>query len=144
MKTYVTFSCGHEETVQLYGSVAERDRKAEWMSRACKCSACKAADREAENAKAVEAASANGRPALTGSEKQVAWATTIREKMVSELMKYRTDVTGVDDAKGKFDAAMVKFLAANTKAGWWIDNRDCTSDVVRAFAVFFRAEVKAA
>ena len=144
MKTYVTFACGHEETVQLYGGAAERDRKTEWMSRACKCSACKAADRDAENAKAAEAAADAGRPALVGSEKQIAWANTIREKMIAELLKYRTDVTGVDDAKGKFDAAMVKFLATNTKAGWWIDNRDCASDVVRAFAVFFRAEVKAA
>ena len=144
MKTYITFSCGHEETVQLYGSVAERDRKAEWMARSCKCSVCKAADREAENAKAAEAAADAGRPALVGSEKQIAWANTIREKMIAELLKYRTDVPGVEDAQGKFDAAMVKFLAASTKAGWWIDNRDCTTDVVRTFAKFFQAEVKAA
>ena len=33
MKYYVTFSCGHEGEVNLYGKAAERDRRIAWYEK---------------------------------------------------------------------------------------------------------------
>ncbi len=49
-------------------------------------------------------------PALTGSEKQISWAETIRAKRISALM-------------GGSVTVLPDYVAIQTEAKWWIDNR---------------------
>lgn len=75
---------------------------------------------DAENAAAAEKAAEAGLPQLTGSAKQIAWAETIRMKIVTGLTtinpKYHPFMLEV----GK---AAVRIMTSETKASWWIDNR---------------------
>lgn len=73
--------CGHVRTVNLYGKTADRNRTIEWLE-SQPCPDCK---REEENEANAKKAAAENRPVLTGSEKQVAWANTIRENTISTI-----------------------------------------------------------
>lgn len=77
--------CGHTRTVNLYGKTADRNRTIEWLE-SQPCPDCK---REEENAESAKKAAAENRPVLTGTEKQVAWANTIRENTISEIKAER-------------------------------------------------------
>ena len=79
----ITYSCGHTETVQLYGKYADRERYIAWASEHKTCSACRKADREAEKAAAAERAKANGM--VEGSDKQLAWACDIIETAAKKV-----------------------------------------------------------
>lgn len=57
-------------------------------------------------------------PALTGSQKQIEWAEKIRAKAVEIIM------IGIADDGDAITAAVADLIAAQTKAAWWIDNRD--------------------
>lgn len=140
-------SCGHTETVQIYGKVSERDGKAAWEEgRLCmECyKAEQAAKREQASKEADSAAKALELPALSGSEKQVSWAQTIRAKMIEEAKKIEEKsvamlnqidsgnipATATQEAinkakkelQGNIDA--VKRLKDTSSAKWFIDNRD--------------------
>lgn len=80
-KYTVKFACGHEEVINLYGSHAERERKIDG-----KCSECYKAEKKAE--KETESSKIEDMPELQGSEKQVAWANDIRNKMAAEVVEY--------------------------------------------------------
>lgn len=122
----LTFACGHTEQVQLYGKMSERDRQVA-AALHHDCPACRAANAQAAAAEA-------SLPALTGSEKQVGWAGEVRAKLMPEI-----DAMGAK-ARGAFAALpadqqaargaeldkilrAVAIVKANTKAGWWIDQR---------------------
>lgn len=84
----VTHVCGHDHTHRLFGPTRQREwRLTRLEVESCPgcASAARVAAREAENAKAAEAAKAAGLPTLTGSEKQIAWAETVRETLVREV-----------------------------------------------------------
>lgn len=55
-------------------------------------------------------------PTLTGSEKQVAWATDIRDETLAEL----ADAPLAQDIRDE----TTRILRRVTSAGWWIDHRD--------------------
>ncbi|MBQ3348789.1 MAG: hypothetical protein IJG38_00165 [Thermoguttaceae bacterium] len=74
-------TCGHTETVNLFGKVKKRFETIEWLETQ-PCTACKRAQ---EQAMAREAAEKAGRIQLEGTEKQVAWATEIRETFFTWL-----------------------------------------------------------
>ena len=86
--TQITYSCGHEDRVQMYGPGRDRERKAEWMGGRL-CPTCYATQRDAahaeQSAAATQAAQATGLPALQGSPKQIAWAETIRQTLLTDL-----------------------------------------------------------
>ena len=84
-KYQITHCCGHTRTVNLYGKTSDRNRTIEWLE-SQPCPDCK---REEENAEAAKKAEAAGRPTLTGSEKQIAWANTLREEVISEISAER-------------------------------------------------------
>lgn len=75
-----------------------------------------AAEREAKHQAEYEAAAkaSAGLPALTGSERQIRWATTLRAEALDALRKMIDPV---------FWAAVEGVFAAETSAGWWIDHR---------------------
>lgn len=97
--TTIKYTCGHTAEQQMYGKHSERDRRAEYLGRN-DCPACGAR-------KAAEQAQASGLPALTGSDKQIAWAAAIRERAL-RLVSPEC-------------AAKVR---PETSAKWWIDNRN--------------------
>lgn len=115
-------TCEETYTVNLTGPHKDREWRLEnwdWT-----CDECREKARQEENRKAAEANTAAGLPPLTGSEKQVAWAETIRKQKIAtldeELTKRElTDRIDVD----RFNAAVVG-LKNKVDAKWWIDNRD--------------------
>lgn len=84
-KYEITHCCGHVRTYNLFGKTDDRNRKIEWLE-SQPCPDCK---REEQNAEAAKKAAAENRPVLTGSEKQVAWANTLREEVISEISAKR-------------------------------------------------------
>lgn len=129
MQTTITHTCGHTETVQMYGSSSERDSKAAWLAG----KPCQECQRKAQQAQAAESAQAQGLSALTGSDKQVAWATTIRAEQLAGVAALRKEFQAAGrkqnvteavmaEQMGQFDALVAK-LTAQTAAAWWIDRR---------------------
>jgi hypothetical protein len=129
----VTYSCGHTDIIQLYGSTKDR----EWRL-ACEeeklCPDCwKAkleADRQKKNEEAAEVNKATGLPPLEGSEKQVPWAETIRRDIL-DIPNRKTDIWDRpwEDWCEKFklppeDAGKgLDLIKKHTSASWWIDHR---------------------
>jgi hypothetical protein len=114
----VEYSCGHSQELQFYGPGRERDAKQEWMERGI-CPDCyraqKEDERRQENERAASIAGTIGFAALTGSDKQIAWAATIRQKSLEKLLTQN----GIRDK-------IVGVFNAETSAKWWIDHRGMT------------------
>jgi hypothetical protein len=131
----ITFACGHTEEQQLYGKVSERERTVA-AALNHNCPACRAT-------KAAAADNAAGLPALQGTEKQIGWASECRAKLLplldAQATRGQTIIARIDagEADGKAPAeriaaeraktvdviAKIERIKANTKAGYWIDNR---------------------
>lgn len=60
-------------------------------------------------------------PVLTGSEKQLAWASKIREKFLSDAR--RAAFFDAERAR-KFADAAAEIVSQAPSASWWIDHRD--------------------
>ncbi|MCG8971847.1 hypothetical protein [Streptomyces sp. CL12-4] len=122
-KYTVTRKCGHDERVDLIGPHRKREQTLEWMEGG-DCYACVEAQREKENAESAAAAKVAGWPVLTGTERQVAWAETLRVNAVEELRggaawwseKY-------PEAPGDPLPFIETAILAVESASWWIDNR---------------------
>lgn len=116
-KYTITYKCGCTREVQLFGKFEDRERRIKWLE----TQTCLECQFEAENAHAAEAKEQRGLADLTGSEKQVSWANSIREaayECLDALYEYATDNNGkqmLDGWRQKMDA--------QTTAKWWIDNR---------------------
>lgn len=113
-KYTVTHACGHTAEHQLFGKESDRQSRLAWL-RTTDCRDCYKAGQAAElSAKVAEIGV--DLPALSGSPKQVAWATTLRDKRLAALS---TRPIPEERRAGFFGA-----LAAKTDSRWWIDNRD--------------------
>lgn len=116
-KYTINHTCGHQVTVQLFGKYADRERRIAYLE-TCECDECRKAK---ANAAAAAAKEERGLPELTGSEKQIAWANTIREQAYKALDCLKPFSTNdkteamMDDWKAKMDA--------HTESKWWIDKR---------------------
>ncbi len=127
-KYSITRSCGHEETIQIYGPVRDRDRKAEYEAGKM-CYECykseQAKQRAAESVQAAESAKTLGLPQLTGSEKQIAWAESIRAKAAQSLTSVRQNLAlAPDDKREAVSIAMriIDATMARTDAKDWIND----------------------
>jgi hypothetical protein len=148
-KVTVNFSCGHSEVQQFYGKHAERVSRLEWLERGV-CRECFRVEqikkRAGESTAAAEQAKNNGLPPLVGSEKQIAWAETIRKNaLISESNtvisrgKYEEEYAKLSSEEQKNKAvrifeSMVRArnrLETETSSKWWIDNRDTIERYVR-------------
>lgn len=118
-------TCGHEETVQIYGTNVhgERTRKAEWLeSKPC---------RDCER-KAMRDENLAGAAELEGSEKQVNWANDLRAKAIGDikakLAKIDTQYIAAPqdwkDAQRAAGEAIITAMLAETNAKTIIDHRD--------------------
>lgn len=132
-KYSVTYSCGHTETKELYGAESERRSYIEWAAKSGSCAACA----QAEKAGADLATEAEyDLPELTGSDKQVAWARKIRadlfRRIAEELTIRRANAikTGKAAEYDERTGRMMRLLATETAARWWIDHKDDNSSTM--------------
>ena len=162
----VTYSCGHEDTIQIYGPTSDRQRQADAEGRK-DCPECWRKKQDARNAEAALAAScdaaASGLPELTGSPKQIAWAETIRAKMLADLKPILVSAKAkqslaeqgriaLDDPRYAQLQAAIDAQAASYRmqasAKWWIDHREdslyslCTAKMGELARAMFAAEVQ--
>ena len=124
-KYTITMACGHEEVHNIVGTNVhgEREKKAEWLSTRL-CYECYKKQQAEEAAKATADANL---PELTGSEKQIAWATDIRAKAAPVIAAMQARIKEHAKKSPNQTAAMqivLDELRAQTSAKWWIDNRD--------------------
>lgn len=144
---YGTFACGHEGRVNLIGPTKTREWRAEKRFEGL-CPECfekeRELERERENKKAAEESKEMELPELTGSEKQVAWANTLRLKFIERfedefknlskkeihfiaerILSNRDDFSKkeIKDMLEKVDDILEYILTNKTKAKYFIDNR---------------------
>lgn len=135
---YGTYSCGHEGRTNVVGPTKDRGRKVEWhFSGLCpECYKKKQEEkRDAENKEAAEKSAEMELPELSGTEKQVAWANTLRVKVVDSLnlrcnkIEAALKEKGLDTIPGEeigmkeIHDSMQHFIKSHTDARYWIDMR---------------------
>lgn len=116
----VTYACGHEGDVQIYGSGSDRERKARKYGYYL-CPDCKYQEARQRVADAREKAQAAGIPELTGSIKQVAWADNIRTQIMSQYDVSKKQIP--DNLQPALDYLMDRIVKTHGSASWWIDRR---------------------
>lgn len=118
--------CQEEYRVNLVGPHKTREWKLEnfdWT-----CDECKAALRAEASKEAAERNQTEGLPALTGSEKQVAWAESIRAEVWETLTQLIQEVEMTIKVRPEFEKAgqlailAIEEIASETSAKWWIEN----------------------
>lgn len=133
----ITYSCGHTGEVQVTGKRADRESKKAWHER----QKCKECWRVAQSKHAAQMNAEAGLPSLTGSEKQIAWAESLRAKWLKKIAddSYKRSIgydliaiKGIKDACDKMGMTPEKFtaiwdvtvaeLTAETSAKFWIEN----------------------
>ena len=142
--------CEEAHTVQLYGKNSDREYKLEnwdWTCDECAAKAL-AIKSEKESREAAEANAEAALPDLVGSEKQVAWAETIRAKILDGVKvrsekEYKEAIARLEKA-GQVEEAetqaekegfksirhawecqneAISRVINNSSAHWWIENR---------------------
>lgn len=129
----ITFSCGHTGEVNLIGKGEERERRIQYLETSGDCPECYKkrieANRAAQDAAAKQAAIEQELPALTGTEKQIAWAETLRQKMLASLEEMleeeRQHHFGFKQEALDNPVFMqaVDSIYHESAAKWWIDHR---------------------
>jgi hypothetical protein len=116
MEQRIIHACGHEQAHHLTGYDSQQERKARWL-KTTTCRDCFVAEKRAEEAATAVLSSAAvahlDLPLLTGTDRQISWASTIRSKRLAEI----TALCGVADHHACLQMADAK---------WWIDHRDLT------------------
>ena len=117
MEQFITHACGHGQAHYLTGFASQQERKARWLQ-TTKCRTCFIANKQSEQAAAAArdgAATCHLElPPLTGSDRQVAWATTIRAGRLATMVA----------ADPAVDHDSLQACLAMTDAKWWIDHRN--------------------
>ena len=127
-------ACGHEETVVLFGKTKDREwrleREAEKLCYECWQKQLKE-EHEKENQEAAEAAKEMNLPELQGTEKQIAWAETIRQSMINQIEEFIYKNVKPEHRNNPKLRESVEHIKSKTEARWWIDNRslDYTSKI---------------
>jgi hypothetical protein len=125
-KYTVTRSCGHDEVVNLIGPHKNREWRLENVEPHKLCYECYqrelAEKREKDNVEAAEAAKDMKLPVLTGSEKQITWAETLRQQLISRIEQ---EIYVERDKTISMEAieALESIKNTRTEARWWIDHR---------------------
>lgn len=167
-KYIVKHECGHEREVILYGPTRDRERKLEWMA-TIPCPECQKAIAEQHEKERTEEM---GLPELTGSEKQIKWATGIRLEKLDILNRKQDDFSDridgyniylgieglpeekISRTKGRLEAAthnlsliteIISRLSGITEAHWWIEHRgEDVEGLAKAFKALQEAEMEKA
>jgi hypothetical protein len=122
MKVNITFSCGHEGTIDVFGKSEERERKIKYLKEFGLCSACYKAEKQAEEKSFAEKYEL---PELQGSEKQISWAESIRKEEIEAFEKEKPAIRkGAGDDFADFLDKFTNHYYKNNSASWWIDHRE--------------------
>lgn len=154
MATYtVTHTCGHVVKHRLYG---KRDYR-QWQLGRLAGENCWECRKAVQSAAAAEVAAEVGLPTLEGSEKQVAWAETIRVKKLLEASAHRdrmlgwingNDQLGAEEKEAAINLANEAHdrLEQEQSAKWWIENRYTDGDhlIEDMVKLIYREQKKAA
>lgn len=126
MKYILTYACGHNGDITLYGPTKERERRIAWLEQQI-CPKC-----QDEQSAAFEGE--NDLPALEGSERQVSWARKIRADLFQKLDEWNEEEKQRaaedpehflnDDKREQCYADAYQYFAQQESASYWIDNRD--------------------
>jgi len=124
MDQVIAHVCGHSQLHYLHGFASQQDRKARWLE-TTKCRTCFAMDRQAEQLANVTRDDGTithpALPQLSGSDRQIAWATKIRTERLSAILT---------EAAERHVKACTDCLSI-TEAKWWIDHRNLsTADLI--------------
>lgn len=125
MKYDVKMSCGHTETIQIYGTEKERNQKIYWYEQYGTCEECR-------NKEEQKRAEEEGLPPLTGTERQVAWAVKILNIIIDKV-KFIDALIYSPEAIKEYDKLM-DWLKSKTTADFWIDVSDLTlRELIKTF-----------
>jgi len=121
MKYTVKRSCGHEERIALFGSYTSRESQLKYeASKLCK--ACYIEEKRREEKALTQEL---GLPELTGTEKQVAWANSIRlewiNRVFTKLDNWKERGTSETDIE-RCRRAVLAAASTKTQAAWWIEH----------------------
>lgn len=133
----VTHSCGHTVDHQLYGKHVDRDNRAHWLATQ-DCKDCWMAQKQKEKELKNEMAKKENEklelPKLMGSDKQIAWAETIRNPIIKAALKSKLEYKKEEERTADQINAQNEIvriwenykskLIAEKSAKWWIENRD--------------------
>lgn len=139
-------TCGGTfEKIEFRQNRAAADSWVEWAeSYYDECTACykerQKAKRDEENRKAAELAAEANLPELSGTERQVAWANTIRQqvidfidgqmdKAIKHMARDKEDdledrVKSWEEGLDMMARTREYIVSTYTRASWWIDHRD--------------------
>jgi len=116
MEQQIIHACGHEQGHYLTGYESQKERKAKWL-KTTSCRDCFVAEKRAEEVAAALLSNATvshlALPPLTGTDRQISWASTIRTKRLAALFNSKSD-------------ADCNTCLRVTDAKWWIDCRGLT------------------
>jgi hypothetical protein len=116
MEQRIIHACGHKQGHYLTGFDSQQERKARWL-KTTSCRDCFVAEKRAKEAAAAALSNAAishlDLPLLTGTDRQISWASTIRTKRLAVL-------TNSNNGADCYACLQV------TDAKWWIDCRDLT------------------
>jgi hypothetical protein len=121
---YETFACGCDGRVNVIGKEKDRQWKIDnKFSQLClECWTKKRQEEiKAENEKSAQEAKELGLPELTGSEKQVAWATTIRDKFIKDF-KEKTKNTP-DVSRKRVSSFFDWIMTTRMESKIWIEDQ---------------------
>ena len=122
----VTHTCGHQQVHQLYGPIKDRQGKVEWLQTTV-CTECYKSEqtqkRAEQSAQAAQVATTEGWPTLIGTEKQIAWAETIRAEILGHLPALRQRLEAGTEAQRTETETHIAALIGHTDAAWWINHR---------------------
>ncbi|KQN96938.1 hypothetical protein [Paenibacillus sp. Leaf72] len=125
----VTYTCGHPGVLDLWGKEKEREQKVNYAER----SQCPECSTNNEKVKTLNFQKEKGLPALTGSEKQITWALSIRFSLFEHLEKLERHFrdgkpkSGVETEFAKMQDIALTWIKAKqfeSNASRWIDIRD--------------------
>lgn len=139
---YGTYSCGHEGRVNIIGPTKDRqwkvDRHFEKMCPECYEKYLEE-EREKANNEAAEKAKEMELPKLIGTEKQIAWANTLRQDFIEKSEKINAEELKRfkmwdEDLKGlkleEIPEIVDYILITKNNASYWIDNRNRTINLI--------------
>ena len=128
-KYSVTHTCDHNVEHQLYGKYDGRQREIERLQ----AQACTECYRQSQQQQAQQQTAELGLPDLHGSDKQIAWAMTIRASKQQDLADTRKlveDNAAKDPARAEQVLAILTSIVQQTSAAWWIDHRYDTAQAM--------------
>lgn len=119
----VTHKCGCIVTHKLFGKQDARYSRIEWLE-GTDCLACQNVAAADKNSNLV---------ALDGSEKQIAWAESIRAERMGQLVSIEEKIANAPEGVQKDNAIkaveLVKSIASASK---WIETRDMSVEALLA------------